>query len=125
MRAALPKNMTLVTLVAALALVLLASALRHAIHYYNHPIGGMFVDPDGVVSSGGLPTWSGIRAGLRFPDRVVSVDGVRLDDPEAPGRYRASIFDEAVERARGEGRSTIHAKVTGPFGEKEIDLTVE
>jgi signal transduction histidine kinase len=107
---------------AALAFVALAMVpLRDAARWYGHPFPGILLDPDGLVSDFGLPGWEGFRQGLRYPDRVVAIDGRDLD--AGPGGYRAEVWDRAVEDASGaSGAPTVRARVLTSRGERELDL---
>ncbi|WP_437736949.1 ATP-binding protein [Sorangium sp. So ce1335] len=104
------------------ALVLGGFGMRNALSWYERPFPGVLVDPDGVVSSVGLPSWEGFQKGLRYPDRVVAVNGWRLES--TAGRYRASTWDTAVEQAAREGRRTIHARVETRDGLRDVELTL-
>lgn len=97
--------------------------LRGAVSWYGHPFAGILVDPDGQVSSFGLPTWDGFRQGLRYPDQILEVDGHALSVPPG-GRYRAEVWDRAVEAAARRGHATVHARVATEVGERWVDLTI-
>ncbi|WP_437562373.1 ATP-binding protein [Sorangium sp. So ce542] len=90
--------------------------------WYERPFPGVLVDPDGVVSSLGLPSWEGFQKGLRFPDRVVEVNGWRLESTE--GRYRASTWDAAIEQAAREGQRSVHARVETAEGVRDVELSL-
>src|SRR5260221_1706655 len=81
---------------AAFFIVALAMVpLRDAVRWYGRPFAGILIDPDGLVSNFGLPSWDGFRQGLHYPDQIVSVDGRLL---AAAGRaYRGAGWDPAVE----------------------------
>ncbi|WP_437839492.1 ATP-binding protein [Sorangium sp. So ce1153] len=102
------------------ALVLGGSGIRNALSWYERPFPGVLVDPDGVVSSLGLPSWEGFQKGLRYPDRVIEVNGWRLES--AAGRYRASIWDAAVEQAAREGQRSVRARVETAEGLRDVEL---
>ncbi|WP_437666089.1 ATP-binding protein [Sorangium sp. So ce1182] len=104
------------------ALVLGGFGMRSALSWYERPFPGVLLDPDGVVSSVGLPSWEGFQKGLRYPDRVIAVNGWRLES--TAGRYRASTWDAAVEQAAREGRRTVHARVETRDGLRDVDLTL-
>ncbi|WP_437941148.1 ATP-binding protein [Sorangium sp. So ce341] len=90
--------------------------------WYERPFPGVLVDPDGVVSSLGLPSWEGFQKGLRFPDRIVEVNGWRLESTE--GRYRASTWDAAIEQAAREGQRSVHARVETAEGVRDVELSL-
>jgi signal transduction histidine kinase len=113
-----------VGLMALLAFSVFSVALYDAVGFHGSPIGGIWVDPDGAVSNTGLPSWDGLRQGLRFPDRVVEVDGQDMTRAP-PGEYRATTFDRAVARAAEEGRTSIHVRVETAEGTRELDLRIE
>ncbi|WP_437536147.1 HAMP domain-containing sensor histidine kinase [Sorangium sp. So ce726] len=112
----------LLAVVVLAALVLGGSGMRSALSWYERPFPGVLVDPDGVVSSVGLPSWEGFQKGLRYPDRVVEVDGWRLES--TAGRYRASAWDAAVERAAREGHRSVHARVETAEGLRDVELSL-
>jgi signal transduction histidine kinase len=100
-----------------------AIAFQQAVHWYQHPFAGVLITPQGIVSSIGLPTWSGIEQGLRFPDRPLSIDGVNLA-PSAGG-YSARLWDRAVDDAASAGHPSVHVRMATETGEREIDLRLE
>jgi signal transduction histidine kinase len=117
-----PKGRPLIVLIAFAAMCLAAVALHGAVRWYDHPFAGVLVGPGYEISSIGLPTWDGFEKGLRFPDRVVSVDGVELGTSGSPASIRR--WDEAVERGAREGRSIVHARVDTHEGTREVDLQI-
>ncbi len=120
--ASTPRTRWIVYLPAIATLALALVVFRNAVSWYERPIGGAFIDPDGAVSNLGLPTWDGFQQGLGFPDRVVEVDGEPLG--RSAGEYHASAWDRAVDRAARAGRSTVHARVETVTGPREVDLAV-
>ena len=70
----------LVGIIAPVTVLLLAISASHAVQWYGHSFPGVLITADGSVSSIGLPTWSGLEQGLRFPDRVESIDDVPLQE---------------------------------------------
>jgi signal transduction histidine kinase len=115
----------LLAVLTALLMVAIASvAVREAVVSYDMPIGGLLVTPDGVVSNTGLPTWSGVRQGLRFPNRILRADGEELVS-HSRADFPARVFDCAVARAAREGRSSIRVEVQNADSEKSYDLTIE
>jgi len=99
-------------------------ALREAVLCYGRPIAGILVLPDATVSNSGLPTWSGIRQGLRFPDRIIEVDGEDIKHPPR-AEYPATALDRAVSRAAGEGRGSLRVRVETSEGVKDVELDIE
>jgi signal transduction histidine kinase len=114
-------------LIAALALAGLVFALfslRHAVRWYAHPFGGILLDPDGQVSSFGLPAWDGFRQGLQYPDQILEVDGRPLVVPPG-GSSRAETWDRAVEAAARAGHPTVHVRAHTSGGDRELDLRID
>ena len=107
------------TIVVVAALVLSVAASR-AVQWYGHPFPGVLITADGSVSSIGMPTWSGIEQGLRFPDRVESIDGAAL--VETRGEFPASAWDRAVDEAVAEGHGSVRVRVLAGGHERELDL---
>ena len=112
----------LVTLLAAIATIIAALAVNNAARWYDHAFAELLVDPDGVVSGIGAPSWEGMRQGLRFPDRVLEADGEPLS--RGSGSYPARIFDRAIDRAAREGRRTIDVTVATSAGVRSITLPI-
>src|ERR1700733_1928375 len=100
-----------------------ASAFQQAVRWYQHPFAGVLITPQGIVSSIGMPTWSGIEQGLRFPDRPLSIDGVPLTSSR--GEYAARAWDRAIDEAVALGHRSVHVRVAASGGEREIDLRLE
>ena len=116
---------------AAIAIVAFALlSLREAISWYGHPFAGVLVDPDGLVSSFGLPTWDGFRQGLHYPDVILAVDGSDLDagdgvaaGPDRP--FRAEVWDRSVATAARLGHPTVHVRARTAEGRvRELDLRI-
>jgi signal transduction histidine kinase len=110
--------------VTAGSLCLMILALRSAVASYGMPVAGVLVTPDAVVSDLGLPNWSGIRQGLRFPDRITEVDGQELTG-SVERKYRAVAFDHAVTDAFQHGRPSVRVKVKTADGTRQLDLEVQ
>ena len=116
-------------LLVALVIAILGFAiwpLREAVLSYGRPFAGILVDPDGLVSNFGLPTWDGFRQGLHYPDEILAVDGHDLA-AGARGGYRAQVWDRAIEAAvtATPPRATVHVRVMTAHGERELDLRIE
>jgi len=78
----------LVYVLAALACVIFLISFRQAVTFVGKPFPGFLVDDNLVVGTFGFPSWSGFVAGLKFPDRVVAIEGIPLGPPlakSAPG----------------------------------------
>src|SRR5262245_17831154 len=91
----------------ALAVAILALAMipaRDAIAWRDHVVGGILVDPDGQVSSFGLPTWDGFVQGLHYPDQIIAVNDTPLT---ADSGYRAATWDRAIDAAAAAGSRTV------------------
>ena len=109
-----------VWLVGAFGLLVAVLALRGAVSWYHRPFPGVLLDPDGDVSGFGLPTWTGLRAGLRYPDRIVEVDG----KPLPAGAKSGVELDETVAAAFASGRAAVRVRVESRGTEREIDLRI-
>jgi two-component system, NtrC family, sensor histidine kinase HydH len=107
---------------AALAIAIGSIALSSAVYWYGHPIAGVLVDANALVSNIGLSHWDGDRKGLRFPDQVLEVDGISLAVPG--GGTRAKRFDRAVEDAALAGRISVSVRVATSKGERQLDLNI-
>jgi signal transduction histidine kinase len=99
-----------------------ATGLQQAVLWFDHPFAGVLITPQGIVSSIGLPTWSGIEQGLRFPDRPLSIDG--LDLTASHGQQGARIWDRTVDEAAGRGSPTVAVRVSTASGERDVELRV-
>ena len=113
----------ILALVAAAALAVAGLNIRGAVAWYERPFAGILLDPEGVVSNLGLPTWQGVQHGLRYPDRLIEVDGVEVG--ASSGRYRAGVWDAAVEDAARAGRATISARFDTRSGPRLLELPVQ
>jgi signal transduction histidine kinase len=116
------KRRWIVYVLAVGALVVQAIALGGAIDWYGKVTPKVLIDPDLIVSDVGLPGWDGLREGLRFPDRVLAVEGIDL--VQAPGEHRGAAWDRAIERAAAAGRDRVHVRVESRGGERELDLAL-
>jgi signal transduction histidine kinase len=121
-----PRNTQPPPYVYVIALVGAAIAIvagQSAIEWYGHPFAGVFLEPDMVVSDVGLPSWDGFRQGLAFPDRIVELDGVDLRGPDRAAHD--AEWDEGVNRAVAQRRSTVHVQVESRLGPRSLDLHIE
>jgi signal transduction histidine kinase len=100
-----------------------AVALQQSVQWYGHAFAGVLVTPEGIVSSIGMPAWNGLAQGLRFPDRVLSIDGIQL--PDSRGDYPGRLWDRAVDEADRLGHRSVHVRVATEHGERELDLRLE
>src|SRR4051812_35117056 len=116
-----PRRHWLVFALVMAALTIATLAVHGAGTWYRRPFAGILLDPDGTVSSLGLPSWDGFQQGLRYPDQVISVDGIDLS--VGPGRpYRAAAWDRAIEAASG--RESIPVVVRTASGERALALRI-
>src|SRR5580700_1174164 len=115
-----PRTSLAVWVIASVAVVVASVAVREAALWYGHPFPGVLVTSDGVVSSIGMPTWSGIEQGLRFPDRLVSIDGVAVGAKN--GDYAARAWDRAVEDAERRGETSVRVQVETAQGHRDLTL---
>src|SRR5580704_11980666 len=113
-----PKTSIAAWIIAVAAACITATAFQQAAHWYQHPMAGILATPDGNVSSIGLPTWSGIDQGLRFPDRLLSIDGVAVTRSRTA--YAGRVWDRAVEEADSQGHPSVHARVATVHGERDV-----
>jgi signal transduction histidine kinase len=109
--------------IALIAICVGAVAFQQAVRWYQHPFAGVLITPQGIVSSIGLPTWSGIEQGLRFPDRPLSIDGKSVTP--SLGGYAARTWDRAVDDAASLEHPSVHVRVATGSGVREMDLRVE
>ncbi len=94
------------------AATLLAISGTGAVRAYGRPLPGVFVDSEMVVSSVGWPSWSGVAAGLRYPDRVVSIDGADVSAASGASLpQRRATWERGVETAAREHRD-VHLEVS-------------
>src|SRR6185295_16366065 len=63
--------------------VLTAAASLSALRSQGRPFPGLFTDPHGSFSEVWWPAWGTERVPLRFPDRLVAIDGVPVPAPRA------------------------------------------
>jgi two-component system, NtrC family, sensor histidine kinase HydH len=97
-----------------------ALAVETAAGFFGRPAAEAFVDPGGVVSNFGPPTWR--DRGFAFPDQVVAVDGVPL--VAAHGAPRADAWDRAVESAFASGLGHVDVTVATQSGVRRTSLAV-
>jgi signal transduction histidine kinase len=119
----LPRSSLATWTIAAITTFVISIAASHAVQWYGHPFPGVLITADGCVSSIGMPTWSGIAQGLRFPDRVVSVDGAAMSDSR--GGFPARVWDRVVDEATASGRGSVRVRVETASGERELELGLE
>ena len=68
-------------------------SLFNAAKLLNHPFAGFLVTPRLVVQNIGLPYWLGLQAGLKFPDKVLKVNGKAVSTIEA---FKAAMRNQSV-----------------------------
>src|SRR5512133_3281380 len=108
-----------VYLVGAVALVLMVVAVSSAIDWYGQPLPGALVGPDAVVSDVTTPDWDGPRQGLRYPDRIVAIEGYRLDGlPPSERGMR-------VNRVASAGSSHLSLTVLQGRVERQLHVAIE
>lgn len=73
----------LVGAVGLFALLVTALALYSSFQWINRPFPGFFLYGNLTVGPDYLPEWSGRKAGLRFLDRIVAVEGEIIPHPRA------------------------------------------
>lgn len=109
-------------LMGAIGLLISMVALAAAVAAYDRPIGGILVDPQGIVFSMGFADWDGIQEGLRFPDALVSVEGTALRDVTA--LPKVTVWDEAVRQAWQRREKFVTATFTTGNGLRTVRLRV-
>lgn len=110
-------------MLALITALIVTLALRAAVAWHGAPIAGVLVNPDLMVSSFGLPDWSGPQQGLAFPDRVVKVDGIDL--LQMPPLSRPGAWNGAIQNAFDDGRRSITVEVASRTGATRlIDLAI-
>jgi signal transduction histidine kinase len=136
-----PRRYLFVVSIGAAALAIVILAFFEAATWYERPFAGILVDPEGTVSSLGLPSWDGFHQGLRFPDQILEVDGQPLALPGGRGvrglgravareglagalRHPATAWDRAVDRAAAEGRAEVRVRARTAAGERELSLRI-
>jgi signal transduction histidine kinase len=112
----------LASAIIAIAAVLMTVSLREAVRWYGHAFAEVLVTSDGSVSSIGMPTWSGIEQGLRFPDRVESIDGESTLGPRS--EFRTVVWDRRIDEAAETGRPAVSVLVTNGGRARAVRLPV-
>ncbi len=120
MAAPSPRSSIAVAAIVVMAVCVVGVALQKGASWYGHSFPGVLITSDGNVSSIGMPTWSGVEQGLRFPDHVLSIDGV--DVVPAHGEYAARAWDRVVTDAAARGLESVHVLVRTATGPRELDL---
>jgi signal transduction histidine kinase len=112
-----------VYLIGALALAVVVIAVPNAVSWYGRPVPGVLVGPDAVVSSISSSNWDGATQGLRFPDRIVAVDGRDLSSLKRaePGRR----LGERVCEAFATGRSHVEVVVKRGASTHAVRLAIQ
>jgi signal transduction histidine kinase len=116
---------SLAVFLALLTACVAAMALVQSVRWYGHQFAGVLVTPEGIVSSIGMPSWNGLAQGLRFPDRIESVDGVPVVSPPGTHGYPGLTWDSVVDAASRRGAQSVHVRVSTEHGERELDLQIE
>ena len=97
-------------------------AVPEAIGWYGQPVAGVLVGPDAVVSEIAGSSWDGPRQGLRFPDRIVAVEGIRLEG--LPRSEPAQRLSQIVRLAASAGASHVMVDVRQGVAERRIQLAI-
>jgi signal transduction histidine kinase len=119
-----PKHHRIVFIVAVAVVAFALLPVRGAFSWFERPFAGILVDPDGVVSTFGMPSWDGFRHALHYPDQILEVDGRPLLPPERHG-FRASVWDDQVAAAGRAGHPSVHLRVHKDGGRiEELDLAI-
>jgi signal transduction histidine kinase len=109
--------------IGVLALAVAAVAVPGAINWYGQPIAGVLVGPDAVVSGVMNADWDGARQGLDFPDRIVAIEGFRLDG--LPQSERGRRLSQIVKRAASAGAAQVTVELRRGASERRIHLRIE
>jgi signal transduction histidine kinase len=109
-----------VAAIVVVAMCIAAVAIQKSASWYGHSFPGVLITSDGNVSSIGMPTWSGVEQGLRFPDHVSSIEGV--DVVPVHGDYAARSWDRVVNEAAARGLQSVHVRVATSAGPRDLEL---
>ena len=112
-----------VYLVGVLGAALAAVAVSNAINWYGKPFAGVLVGPDAVVSGVTNSSWDGPRHGLHYPDRIVAIEGIRLDG--LPPSERGRSLSQIVMRVATAGGTQVTLDIRQGQNERRIRLTIE
>ena len=94
--------------------------LRDAVDWTGKPFAGILIDPDGQVSTFGMPYWDGFKKGLRYPDRSSqSINSLLSAAIGAQGRL-------GPRRCRGRCPRTAEHSRQNPHrgGQRSLDLAL-
>ena len=86
---------------AALTAVASLSAFRS----HGRPFPGLFIDPHASFSAVWWPAWGAERPPLRFPDRLLAIDGEPVPPPRARVELPAQAIAVRVAALRAQGRA--------------------
>ncbi|HJX51789.1 MAG TPA: ATP-binding protein, partial [Polyangia bacterium] len=111
------------SVIGVLTLAVAVVAVPGAIESYGQPVAGVLVGPDGVISNLTDSTWDGPRQGLHFPDRIVAIEGVRLDT--LPGSEPARRLSQIVRRVASARASQVTVDLRRGASERRIRLAIE
>jgi len=100
-----------IVVVVSVGLALLTvAAVASARRAHGRPFPGLFVDPYGSYSVISWPAWGASGLPLRFPDRLVAIDGERLPPPatrlDLPAHRIAARMAALAARGRTDVRLT-------------------
>ena len=88
---------------AALTAVASLSAFRS----HGRTFPGLFIDPHASFSAVWWPAWGAERPPLRFPDRLIAIDGEPVPQPRRFGELPATAIAARVAALRAQGRSDV------------------
>ena len=76
-----------------LLIILLVSVLSfiNAARFLNRPFPGFLVTPRLVIANVGQPNWTGLQAGLKYPDKIMRVNDKRVSSIED---FRTAVKDQ-------------------------------
>ena len=87
--------------------VLTAVASLSAFRSHGRPFPGLFIDPHASFSAVWWPAWGAERPPLRFPDRLVAIDGEPVAAPRARVELPAQAIAARVAALRAAGRPEV------------------
>jgi signal transduction histidine kinase len=101
-------------------LALSAAAVINVVAAHGRPFPSLLTDPYGSYSAISWPTWPSAPPVIRFPDRVVAVDGVRLPPPSGRLDLVGALLGQRIAGLAAEGRPAVRLTFSVSAG----DVTV-